>query len=142
MPPPSGSEIAGEPADRNPPRIGGEASSSPFWMMIERPKVTSSGGRMSAAERAVQKHGLERVADDEHERDGDDESDERVEAERVSQHQDQEGGEDDEVAMREVDQPHDAEDQRQAGRVERVEPAEQDALDDGVEPADHPHTPK
>ena len=32
--------------------------------------------------------------------------------------------------MREIDEPHDAEDQRQAGRVERVEPAEQDALDD------------
>ena len=44
--------------------------------------------------------------------------------------EDQEGGEDDQVAMREIDQPHDAEDQRQAGRVERVEPAEQDALDD------------
>ena len=39
--------------------------------------------------------------------------------------------------MREVDQPHDAEDQRQAGGEERIEPAEQDALDDGVEPAGH-----
>ena len=32
--------------------------------------------------------------------------------------------------MREVDEPHDAEDQRQAGGVERIEPAEQDALDE------------
>ena len=55
----------------------------------------------------------------------------------MSEREDQEGGEDDEVAMREVDQPHDAEDQRQAGGVERVEPAEQHALDDGVEPGGH-----
>ena len=37
--------------------------------------------------------------------------------------------------MREIDQPHDAEDQRQPGREQRIEPAEQDALDDRVEPA-------
>ena len=39
--------------------------------------------------------------------------------------------------MREVDQPHDAEDQRQAGGEQRVEPAEQDALDDDVGEGGH-----
>ena len=60
---------------------------------------------------------------------------ERVEAERRDQRQDQKRGEDDEVAMGQIDQPHDAEDQRQAGGEQRVEAAEQHALDDGVEPA-------
>ena len=44
--------------------------------------------------------------------------------------------------MGEVDQPHDAEDERQAGGVERVEPAQEHALKDGVDPDHHPHTPK
>ena len=35
--------------------------------------------------------------------------------------------------MREIDQPHDAEDQRQAGGEQRIEAAEQHALDDRVE---------
>ena len=45
------------------------------------------------------------------------------------QRQDQEGAEHDQVAMREIDQPHDAEDQRQPGGEERIKPAEQDALE-------------
>ena len=44
--------------------------------------------------------------------------------------------------MGEIDQPHDAEDQRQAGRVERVEAAEEDALNDGVDPAESCHMPE
>jgi hypothetical protein len=56
------------------------------------------------------------------------------------QKQDQIGGHHDEVAMGEVHQPHDAEDQ--AGRrKQRVEPAEQDPLDDGIDP-DHAAAPK
>ena len=39
--------------------------------------------------------------------------------------------------MRQIDQPHDAEDQRQAGGEQRVEPAEQHALDDDVEERGH-----
>ncbi len=57
--------------------------------------------------------------------------------------QDREGRQHDEVAMREIDQPHDAEDQRQAGGEQRIEAAEQDALDDGVEPVESwRHVPK
>jgi hypothetical protein len=43
--------------------------------------------------------------------------------------QDQIGTHHDEVAMGEVHQPHDAEDQRQAGGKQRVKPAEQDPLE-------------
>ena len=39
--------------------------------------------------------------------------------------------------MRDVDQAHDAEDQRQAGSEERIEPAHQNTLHDGVDPLHH-----
>ena len=48
-----------------------------------------------------------------------------------------EGGEHDEVAVGQIDQPHDAEDQRQAGGEQGVEPAQHHALQHGVEDADH-----
>ena len=38
-------------------------SSRPFWMMIDSPKVTSSGGRMSRPSVAVEQHLLQRVAE-------------------------------------------------------------------------------
>ena len=61
--------------------------------------------------------------------------------ERRDEHQDQIGGEHDQVAMGEIDQPHDAEDEAEAGGEQRIEPAEQDALDDRVEPV-HAAAPK
>ena len=39
--------------------------------------------------------------------------------------------------MRDIDEPHDAEDQRQPGREHGVEAADQHALHDDVEPVDH-----
>jgi hypothetical protein len=65
----------------------------------------------------------------------------RATAPQRDQEQDQIGTEHDQVAMGEVDQPHDAEDQRQAGSKQRVQPAKQDALDDGIDP-DHAAAPK
>ena len=41
--------------------------------------------------------------------------------------------------MRDVDEPHDAEDQRQPGREHGVEPADQHALHDDVEPVHTSH---
>ena len=67
--------------------------------------------------------------------------DERADAERLDDHQRQVGAQHDEVAMRDVDQPHDAEHQRQTRREQRIEPAEKDALHDDVEPF-HASTPK
>ena len=55
---------------------------------------------------------------------------ERAPAEVVDHDRRQEGGEHDQVAVREVDQAHHAEDQRQARGEQRVEPPEEDALDD------------
>jgi hypothetical protein len=67
---------------------------------------------------------------------------ERVQSECCDQREDQEGGQHDEIAMSEVDQTHDAEDQAEAGGKQRIEPAEQDALDDGVEPVHDRDAPK
>ena len=53
---------------------------------------------------------------------------------RLDDDEGQERGQDAEVAVGQVDEAHDAEDERQAGREQRVQPAEQDALDDRVDP--------
>ena len=55
-------------------------------------------------------------------------------AERLHDDHREERGEDAEIAVGEVDDAHDAEDERQPGGEERVEPAEQQALEDGVDP--------
>ena len=57
-----------------------------------------------------------------------------VQPERAHQNEDQIGGKHDQVAMGEIDQPHDAEDEAQARREQRIEPAEQHALHDGIKP--------
>ncbi len=93
------------------------------------------------AQRAVEHMVLQQPAGGEHRRRCDQRGDERIEAEACDKHQDEEGGEHDQVAMGEVDQPHDAEDQAEPRREQGVEPAEQHALDDGVEPV-HAATPK
>ncbi len=51
------------------------------------------------------------------------------------------GRHDAEVAVGQVDQPHDPEDEGQPGGEQRIQPAEKDPLDDVVYP-DHRHTPK
>ena len=52
----------------------------------------------------------------------------------MRRHQRNIGGEHDEVAMGDIDQPHDAEDQRQPGGEHGVKPADQHALQDDVDP--------
>ncbi len=44
--------------------------------------------------------------------------------------------------MGEIDEPHDAEDQAETRRKQRIEPAEQDALDERVEPDHRAGAPK
>ena len=110
-------------------------------MMIERPKVTSSGtsrsffsvrlriSRCSAQPSANMKGMAMRIAT-------------HAGQEEVGhQRQQQVGREHDEVAVREIDEPHDAEDQREASRVDRVEAADERTLDERVEEA-HACSPK
>ena len=110
-------------------------------MMIAMPNVTSSGGRTPRSRGEVEQAALQHVAEAHHHRHDDDQGQERVDAGGVDQHQRQERSEDAQVAVGQVDQAHDAEDQRQAGREQGVEAAEQHALDDGVEPV-HRQIPK
>ncbi len=65
-------------------------------------------------------------------------------AERAGQRQDDEREQHDHVAVRDVDEAHDAERQRQAEREQRIEAADQHALDEEVEKGfDHfAHAPK
>jgi hypothetical protein len=92
------------------------------------------GGQDAASQQAVQQEPLKRVADHGHHRHHHAEREQRIEAELLDAHDGEEGGQDAEVAVREVHQPHHAEDQREPGGEERVEAAEQDALHDAVEP--------
>ena len=141
-PPPSSIEAVSIAPSRSRRLSAVKASSSPFWMMIDSPKVTSSGGSRSRPERAVEQHMLQGEADREHHRHGQQRGEQRIDAEPARQRQDHERRQHDQVAMGEIDQPHDAEDQRQAGGEQRIEAAEQDALDDRVEPVQHVQRPK
>ena len=97
-------------------------------MMIDRPKVTSSTGRMPLPTVALQQHALQRPTDGERggvkirpTRNGDQP---RVAAKR----QNHERSEHDEVAVGDIDEAHHAERQRKAEREQRIEAAEQHAL--------------
>ena len=81
-----------------------------------------------AAERAVEERVLQRIAEREQHRRRHQRAEERPDAQRLRQRQHDEGRQHDEIAVRQVDEPHDAEDQRQAGGEQRVEPAQHDAL--------------
>ena len=67
---------------------------------------------------------------------------ERIEAEPRRQREDRERRQHDQIAMGEIDQPHDAEDQRQAGGEQRIQAAKQNALNDRAEPIEHAQCPK
>ena len=76
---------------------------------------------------------LHRVAEREHRGSAISSATPSADAERLRDGENQERREHDHVAMGEIDEPHHAEDQREARREQRVEPAEQDALQHGVE---------
>ena len=89
------------------------------------------------AERAVEQNVLQRVAEPEQKRHGQQRRQERIEPQRLCHHQHDERRQHDQVAVGEIDEPHDAEDQRQPGREQRVEPAQHHALQHGVDHAAH-----
>jgi hypothetical protein len=89
-----------------------------------------------APERAIQKRTLEHIAQYRHR--GHHHGERGVGAPAGAQHQRYatKGGEHDEIAVRDIDQPHDAEGQRQSHGEERVETAQEHALHERVKPAD------
>ena len=97
-------------------------SSSAFWMMMEHQR-------------------LQRVAERGHEGRHQEQREERVEPRRLHHHDREERGQDAEIAVSQVDDAHHPEDEREPGGEERVEAAEEEALEDGVHPP-HRHAPK
>ena len=129
-----------ERARADPPAVGGEHLEQRILDDDREPEGDEERRQDVLAEGAVEDDELERPAECEHDRDSDEQRQERTDAERRDDHQDEVGCEHDQVAMGEVDQPHDAEDEAEARGEERVEAAEQHALHDRVEPvhARHP----
>ena len=80
----------------------------------------------------VEEHALHGVGDEHQHRHDQHERDERVDAEVPGERVADVAPADQELAVREVDEPHDAEDERQAERDGRVQAAEEDAVDELV----------
>ena len=88
---------------------------------------------------------MQRVADRGHHRDDDDQRGERPDAERLRHDQRDVGCKHDEIAMGDIDEPHDAERHRQTDGEQLIDAAEKGALDEDIEPIHcgaAPHSPK
>ena len=111
-----------------------KTSSKPFWMMIDRPKVTRmTSSTFSPTTRCSRKR-CRPKPNAKGDRQDDERRDDRIEAERCRQRQQDEAGQDDEIAVGDIDEAHDAGRERQAGREQRVKAAEQDALQELIDP--------
>ena len=86
-----------------------------------------------AARAAFQHEPLQRPADHRHQRDHEAKAEKRLNPETIGQNVERVGREHRKAAVREVDDPHDAEHERQAAGDQRVIAAEQNALNDLVE---------
>jgi hypothetical protein len=98
--------------------------------------------RVGAAQREVQHPVLEQPADAEHQRHHHRQRPQRVDGHGVDDRQGDERGHDRQVAVGQVDQPHHPEHQRQPGGEQRVQAAEQQPLDDDVDPGHADRIPK
>ena len=92
--------------------------------------------------RPVQEYALQGIAQAEHQRRHRQDREERIEVHLHDRPQREIGGENQEVAMSDVDQAHDAVGDRKADREQRVKPAEKNALKNRVEPFDHVSGPQ
>jgi len=86
------------------------------------------------AEHALQQQPLQQVAAGEGEGQHDRDRGQRRQAEALGQRPQDEGDENDQVAVGDVDEAHDADRQRQPHGEQRIQPAHQDALHDLIEP--------
>ena len=87
------------------------------------------------AHHPVEDEALQHVAADGEARNDQEERDERVHVEGGGRRHRQEGRQDRQVAVRQVDEAHDAEGERQARGEQGEQPTEQDPLDHGVDPS-------
>ena len=117
--------------------VGGEQLQQPVLDDDRKAEGDQQRRQQVVAQRAVEHEPLQRIADRRHQRHDDDERGSGSMPSVCVVDQREIGGEHDEVAMRDVDEPHHAEDQRQPGREHGVEPADQHALHDDVDPVGH-----
>ena len=101
--------------------------------MIDSPKVESTGTSNPPRALRSSTSSLQRPADHGHERDHDHEAEKRLNPKAIGQNEERVGREHRKTSVREVDDAHDAEHEREAAGDQRVIAAEQNALDDLVE---------
>ncbi len=140
----AGAELDAVDLDRaglQPAAVGREQFQEPVLDDHRQAERHQERRQQIVAQGAVEQAALQRVADQRHQRHDHRERGERIDAERLGGDQRQIGGEHDEIAVRDIDEPHHPEDERQAGGEHGVEAADQHALQDDVDPL-HRQTPK
>ena len=119
-------------ASVEPAAVGGEQLEQPVLNDDGEAEGDQERRQEIIAEGAIEEQALQRVADRRHDRCHDDNRGQRIEPERVGRHQRDIGRKHDQIAMRDVDEPHHPEDQRQPRGEHRIEPPDQDPLDEDV----------
>ena len=109
-------------------------SSSAFWITIDSPNVATIANAGSTPTTRSNTSRCRITADHERAREHEHERRQRIDGQRGRQRQRHVRGEDRQVTVGEVDEPHHAEAERQSGGEQRVEAADQDALHDRVDP--------
>ena len=130
-----------ERADGNPLAVGRKTFLKRVLNHDGQPERHQKGRQDVVAERTVQSQFLEPPAQQEHGRHGDKRREKRIQPDHSDQHENQIAAHHDQIAVGEVHQPHDAEHEAQPGCEQRVKPAEQHTLHNGVDP-DHAAAPK
>ena len=127
--------VVGEIADigRERAGVGAEALEQEVVENDRQPEGRQHRHQQPAAGAAFEHQALQRPADQRHRRRNDQEAEKRLDREPVGQNVERVGGEHRQAAVREVDDAHDAEHERQSAGDQRVIAAEQDALEDLVD---------
>ncbi len=127
--------VVGEIADIGGERtgVGAEALEQEIVDDDREPEGREHRHEQPAARAALEHQALERPADQRHRRRDQAEAEKRLDAEAVGQNEEGVGGQHRQAAMREVDDAHDAEHEREPAGDQRVIAAEQHALNDLVE---------
>ena len=123
-----------QPRYLKPPAVGTET----FQQQILNDDRKAEGDQQRpqdvAAQRKIQQPALQSVTQAKHERRDEDHRQQRINAERFRHYNCEVGRQYDEIAMRDVDDAHDPEHERQAGGEKSVQSADQRALDDCIDP--------
>ena len=120
--------------------VGREGLEQTVLQCDRQPERDQQGRQDIAPQHPVQDMALQQPAEAEHHRGRDQRGKKGMQTGDAADQQDAEGREHDQIAMGQIDQPHDAEDQAETCREQRVKAAQQDALHDRIKP-DHAAAP-